>query len=66
MEGGKVDLPNWIGKHQPPQVEPVIESTIKHLRQDLGVKKIGGVGYCFGGKVGSGFSWVIWMQMPGY
>ncbi|RMJ27717.1 Dienelactone hydrolase family protein [Aspergillus sp. HF37] len=50
MEAGKADLPAWIGNHQPANVDPVVESTVKYLRQDLGVKKIGGVGYCFGGK----------------
>ena len=51
MEAGKVNLPEWIPNHQPPSVEPIIESTIKHVRQDLGVKRVAGVGYCFGGKV---------------
>lgn len=47
----KVDLPAWLANHQPDTVEPVLEATIKHLREDLGVKKIGTVGYCFGGRV---------------
>lgn len=36
--------------HLPNRVDPVVEVTIKHMRDDLGVKKIGAVGYCFGGK----------------
>lgn len=60
METGKADLPAWIGNHQPANVDPVVESTVKYLRQDLGVKKIGGVGYCFGGKVGLPCCRVIW------
>lgn len=51
MEAGKVSLPDWIQNHQVANVEPVIESTIKHIRQDLGVSRVSGVGYCFGGKV---------------
>ncbi|KAJ5138328.1 uncharacterized protein N7515_003176 [Penicillium bovifimosum] len=50
MNSGKVDFPTWLPKHQPENVEPVIDSTIKYLRETLGVKKIGAVGYCFGGK----------------
>lgn len=51
MNAGKVDLMSWLKNHQTANVDPVCESAIKYLRQDLGVKKIGGVGYCFGGKV---------------
>jgi hypothetical protein len=51
VEAGKVDFPTWIGKHGIETVEPVVEATIKHLREDLGVKKIAAAGYCFGGKV---------------
>lgn len=31
-------------------VDPIIEKTISYLRSEKGVEKIGGVGYCFGGK----------------
>ncbi|KAJ5086917.1 hypothetical protein NUU61_008224 [Penicillium alfredii] len=50
MDSGKVNLPSWISNHQPAVVEPVVESSIKYLRETLGVKKIGAVGYCFGAK----------------
>ncbi|KAL1999251.1 hypothetical protein VTN02DRAFT_4824 [Thermoascus thermophilus] len=50
FESGKADLPAWLQNHQTTHVDPIIESVIKHLREELGVKKIGGVGYCFGGK----------------
>jgi len=36
--------------HRPAQVDPIIEAVVKHMRQDLGVRKIGAVGYCFGAK----------------
>ncbi|OQD74629.1 hypothetical protein PENDEC_c010G06442 [Penicillium decumbens] len=50
MESGKADLPAWLPKHQADNVEPVVDKTIKYLRETLGVKKIGAVGYCFGAK----------------
>ncbi|ODM22912.1 hypothetical protein SI65_00501 [Aspergillus cristatus] len=50
MEAGKVNLPEWIPNHQPGRVDPVVESSIKYLREELGVKRVAGVGYCFGGK----------------
>lgn len=36
-------------KHGPEQVEPVTQALVRHMR-DQGIKKIGGVGYCFGAK----------------
>jgi dienelactone hydrolase len=36
--------------HGPGQVDPIIEAVIREMRSNLGVKKIGGVGYCFGAK----------------
>jgi dienelactone hydrolase len=36
--------------HGPGQVDPIIENVIREMRSNLGVKKIGGVGYCFGAK----------------
>ncbi|KAF7591375.1 hypothetical protein BBP40_001601 [Aspergillus hancockii] len=50
MESGKADLPSWLPNHQPAQVEPVVESTIKYVREELGAKRVAGVGYCFGAK----------------
>lgn len=35
---------------RPPTVDPIYAAVIKHLRSELGVQKLGGVGYCFGGK----------------
>lgn len=51
MESGKADLGAWLPKHQTGDVEPVVEKTIKYLRESVGVQRIGAVGYCFGGKV---------------
>lgn len=44
------DFPPWLGKHLPDITDPLIEKTIKAMRGELGVKKIGAVGYCFGGR----------------
>ncbi|EOA85008.1 uncharacterized protein SETTUDRAFT_91631 [Exserohilum turcica Et28A] len=35
---------------QPDTVDPIYARVINHLRGELGVKRLGGVGYCFGGK----------------
>ncbi|KAL4787199.1 Alpha/Beta hydrolase protein [Aspergillus varians] len=50
MESGNVSFPSWIPNHQPAAVDPVVEATIKYVRQDLGIKRVAGVGYCFGAK----------------
>ncbi|OCK83763.1 alpha/beta-hydrolase [Lepidopterella palustris CBS 459.81] len=44
------DIMAWLQNHLPPQVDPIIETTLKEMRGPLGCKRIGGVGYCFGGK----------------
>lgn len=31
-------------------VDPIVEKVVAWLRGEMGVKRIGGVGYCFGGK----------------
>ena len=43
-------FPPWIAKHGTDVIDPVIANTIKALREEYGVKKIGAVGYCFGGR----------------
>ncbi|KAF2478189.1 alpha/beta-hydrolase [Lindgomyces ingoldianus] len=40
----------WLKSHLAPTVDPILEATLKEMRGSLGCKKIGGVGYCFGGK----------------
>ncbi|KAF1979456.1 dienelactone hydrolase [Bimuria novae-zelandiae CBS 107.79] len=39
-----------IVKRAAPNADAIAEATIKHLRGELGVKRLGGVGYCFGAK----------------
>lgn len=50
------DLMSWLSKgsdgnnpHTMEYVDPIVEKGIQHLK-DLGVTKIGAVGYCFGAK----------------
>jgi dienelactone hydrolase len=50
-EARKVNFPEWLAKHPVESVDPVIEATIKHLRENLSMRKVVAVGYCFGGKV---------------
>ena len=46
------DFMKWLAPaHLPENVDPVIESTIKYIREEKGIKNIGGAGYCFGAKV---------------
>jgi dienelactone hydrolase len=45
------DFMKWLPSHLPPNVDPVVESTIRYIREEMGIENIGGVGYCFGAKV---------------
>lgn len=40
----------WVKSHLPPQTEPIIDTVLKEMRETMGCERIGGVGYCFGGK----------------
>ena len=51
------DLWAWLGGTSPSgqahgltQVDPVVAATLKYLREDKGIKRVGAVGYCFGAK----------------
>jgi dienelactone hydrolase len=44
------DFSTWISRHPASEVDSIIDTTIKYMRGNLGVKKLGSVGYCFGGK----------------
>lgn len=45
-----LNLTEWRALHPQSAIETVINSTIQYARNELGIKKLGGVGYCFGGK----------------
>ncbi|KAF2664928.1 dienelactone hydrolase family protein [Microthyrium microscopicum] len=44
------DYTAWLARHPADKVDKIIENTIKYMKTTLGVKKIGAVGYCFGGR----------------
>lgn len=43
-------MTEWRTRHTVAMADAIVESTIKTMRAELGVNKIGAVGYCFGGK----------------
>ncbi|KAH8804453.1 Alpha/Beta hydrolase protein [Xylogone sp. PMI_703] len=52
-----VELMDWIrngrngrGPHTPCEVDFIIADAIQYMRRDLGLERIGSVGYCFGAK----------------
>lgn len=44
------NITDWVKNHMPLQTEPIIDTVLKEMRKNLGCKRVGGVGYCFGGK----------------
>jgi dienelactone hydrolase len=45
-----LNLTDWIGQHPPAEIDSIINTTIEYMRSEFDVEKIGGLGYCFGGK----------------
>jgi dienelactone hydrolase len=39
----------WGARHPQSEVISIVDSTIKYARSELGVKKLGAVGFCYGG-----------------
>jgi dienelactone hydrolase len=59
------DFMKWLNPaHMPLNVDPIIESAIRYIQDDMGIERIGGAGYCFGAKVSS--SWRSSCQMLRY
>lgn len=48
--GRNFDIMKWVGEHPKERIDGTVEAAIKLMRGELGVKAIGAVGYCFGGK----------------
>jgi dienelactone hydrolase len=46
----KFDISAWLAKHPRDQIDRITDAAIKAMRSEFGVKKLGAVGYCFGGK----------------
>jgi dienelactone hydrolase len=51
-DAGKINVQEWLAKHGPEETVPIMDAIIKHIQEDLGIKKIAATGYCFGAKVG--------------
>lgn len=51
FEAGEVDIPAWLSRYGSDAVDGIVGSVIRYLREELGVEKIAGGGYCDGGKV---------------
>ncbi|KAJ4304488.1 hypothetical protein N0V90_000014 [Kalmusia sp. IMI 367209] len=45
-----LNLTEWLTRHRPQEIDQILNSTITYMHNELKAKKIGGVGYCFGGK----------------
>jgi dienelactone hydrolase len=48
--GSTFNMTAWRLRHTVAMADAIVESTIKTMRSELGTKKIGAVGYCYGGK----------------
>lgn len=48
--GAEFDIWGWYNNHLPPRVDPIVDTILGEMRTTLGCKRIGGVGYCFGGR----------------
>ncbi|KAF2834988.1 hypothetical protein M501DRAFT_999526, partial [Patellaria atrata CBS 101060] len=47
---GGFSLPEWLKGHGTERVDPIVEAALNELRGPLGAKRVGAIGYCFGGK----------------
>ncbi|KAI8935702.1 hypothetical protein NX059_007223 [Plenodomus lindquistii] len=45
-----LNLTEWRALHPPAAIDDVINKTLTYAREELGVERVGAVGYCFGGK----------------
>ncbi|KAE9969594.1 hypothetical protein EG327_010560 [Venturia inaequalis] len=48
--GSTFNMTAWRMRHTVAMADAIVEQTIKTMRSELAVKKIGAVGYCYGGK----------------
>jgi dienelactone hydrolase len=44
------NLTEWRALHPTPDIDRIINTTIGYMRSQMAVQRIGGLGYCFGGK----------------
>lgn len=45
-----LNLTEWRALHPTSEIDRIINTTIAYMRSELNVERIGGLGYCFGGK----------------
>jgi dienelactone hydrolase len=50
VEGPALDLVAWRERHPTFAIDRIVDSTIKYIREQYGVSRLGAVGYCLGGK----------------
>lgn len=44
FEAGKINIPDWISRHGTDAVDPIVQSTLDHMREKLGITKITAAG----------------------
>ncbi|KAJ6104832.1 hypothetical protein N7523_011152 [Penicillium sp. IBT 18751x] len=47
---GKFDIKEWGSRHDAPQVDLIVTSVARYLREHMGIERLAAVGYCFGGR----------------
>ena len=47
---GTFDLEAWLARHPPERTKEIMNLTLDYMRNDFGVERIGGAGFCWGGK----------------
>ncbi|KAF2873689.1 dienelactone hydrolase [Massariosphaeria phaeospora] len=45
-----LNLTEWLTRHPTSDIDSIIASTLEYMHSELGVERVGAVGYCFGGK----------------
>ncbi|KLJ10928.1 esterase/lipase [Blastomyces silverae] len=50
-----LDIMAFLKDYTPETVDPIGAATIKYVRETLGIKRVGSVGYCFGAKYATRF-----------
>lgn len=51
VEAGNFNIDTWLPNHPTTKVDPIVETMINYIRQELCYERIGACGYCFGAKV---------------
>jgi dienelactone hydrolase len=46
------DIMKWMGNQSTEKLDPITQTAIDYARKELKATYVGGVGYCFGARVG--------------